>query len=348
MAMVEVAYELKGVADYLTACQFTMPMENILGADLWLDYMKNNQSASVEDVARKITEKVLERARAKGKTTTFSTTKLSAVADLGARIGQFGNQLSTEGAQNWNEVLEAWQGTNTSQLDDPKYCDLVEFVSLVKSKPNLQLKPTIVSAANDVLASMNLAVIYKDTYCAAAPIVTRNGLNIHFPRTMQEFDSTNYVRLEFHATNWHSFLSNFVNSIGGQGGGCPTTCATARTIAVGQTVQCSFTGADSTNWFSIPVTAGTNYRFQLCGFTAPTDYDFYIAYACNDQNWAAYSELVGCEDGNWQPAQAQLVILIHRFTGSGSYTFSVTQAGPNIVSPPLVPTCKDQHIYEGV
>jgi hypothetical protein len=221
MAMAEVAYEIKDVTDFMTACQFTMPMENVLGADLWLDYLKSNLGASDSTIAVTIAQKVLVRARAKGKTTTYAAIRSSAVGDLGARIGAFGNQLSTEGAQNWDEVLQSWQATNTSQLDAAYYCDLLEFASIAKQKPGLSTHPTIVTAANDLIANIRSAVIYTETYCATAPLVTRNGLNVHFPRTMEEFDSTNYVRLAFRATNWHQFIWNFVQSIGG-GGQDPT------------------------------------------------------------------------------------------------------------------------------
>jgi hypothetical protein len=53
MSMVEVAYELKDNADYMVACQFTMPMQSILGSDKWLaDLVANpDMSARPEPVS---------------------------------------------------------------------------------------------------------------------------------------------------------------------------------------------------------------------------------------------------------------------------------------------------------
>jgi hypothetical protein len=371
MAMAEVAYELKPVADYMTACQFTMPMENVLGADLWLGWIRDNSGASTSDVAHKVCEKVLERARGKGKTTTYSMIKLSAMDAVGAKLGAFGNMLSTEGAGHWNEVLDAWTQTNTIDLDKAYYCDLLEFVSLIKLEPTLQNIPTIHAAADSLVAAINAAVIYKDTYCAAAPIVTRNGMNVHFPRTLQEFDSTNYVRLAFHGTNWQAFLSNFVGSIGPQdptgrccynnntacqdvtqaacnqlagtwaqnltcagnpcqaGATCPATCATAQLVQLGETVNCQFSAAaqDTVNWFGVSVVAQVNYRFELCGFTDPVDYDLFFYGDCASAPLGVSQE-VGCENATGSFTGTGVVGLkVLRFAGSGPYFLRVTQIG---------------------
>ena len=108
MAMVEVAYELDSVASYLTACQFTMPMQNILGADLWLGWLKNNTAASPSELAHKIAENVRVAAENKQKTSHYAMIDLSQIHTLGARIGTFGNVLVTEGGQHWSEVQHAW------------------------------------------------------------------------------------------------------------------------------------------------------------------------------------------------------------------------------------------------
>ncbi|MCC6475782.1 hypothetical protein IT157_01895 [bacterium] len=213
MAMVEVAYEFRNVADYMTGCQFTMPMENILGADIWLGWLKDNLDASPDQFARKIAESVRERAEFKQKTTQYGMIALGQMNTLGSRVGAFGNILVQEGGQYWNEVQAAWQGTHSTQYDNQAYVDLREFANRVKQQEHLQNSNLIRTAADDVISAINAAVPFTNSYFYGSdPVVPRGGLNIHFPYQMQQFDSSNYVTLEFRATNWQSFLSTFLRS----------------------------------------------------------------------------------------------------------------------------------------
>lgn len=219
MAMVEVAYELRAVADYMTACQFTMPMQNVLGADLWLGWLKDNTGADSYNLAHKIAEKVSEAAQNKQKTTHYAMIKLSVMNDLGAKIGQLGNILVTEAAQHWDEVQHAWGETHFTQYDNIAYVDLREFTNKLNAEPTLSTINLISNAAADVRNLLNSdgAVPYTNVYVKPGdPNVPRGGLNIHFPFDVQDFDSSNYVTLEFRQTNWHAFLSTFLQSMGQQ------------------------------------------------------------------------------------------------------------------------------------
>ncbi len=212
MAMVEVGYELRNVADYMTASQFTMPMQNVLGADLWLLWLKDNLGVSTLDVARKIAEKVNLAAQNKQKTAHYAVMDLSRMVSLGATIGNWGNYMVTETGDYWNEVVHAWQQTNTN-YDNPAYVDLREFANKVKLEEHLALINLIRNGADSVIAAVNAAVPYTSTHFQSPDQpVPRGGLNIHFPFQMAQFDSANYVTNEFRSTNWHAFLSTFLRS----------------------------------------------------------------------------------------------------------------------------------------
>lgn len=216
MAMVEVGYELRGVSSYLTACQFTMPMQNILGADLWLGWLKDNMGASPADLAHKIAEKVREAAENKQKTSHYAMIDLSQMQTLGSRIGQFGNVLVTEADQYWGEVQHAWSQTHSTQYDNPTYVDIREFANKIMAEPTLSTINLVRNAAQDIINGVNAAIPYTAAYFYPPDQpVPRGGLNIHFPYQLAQFDSANYVALEFRQTNWHSFLSTFLRS-GGQ------------------------------------------------------------------------------------------------------------------------------------
>ncbi|MFH1010360.1 MAG: clostripain-related cysteine peptidase [bacterium] len=218
MAMVEVGYELRNVASYMTASQFTMPMQNVLGADLWLAWVKDNLGASPSDLAQKIAEKVSQAAQNKQKTCHYAMIDLSQMNNLGARIGTWGNYLVTETGNYWNEVVHAWGQTHFTQYDNPAYVDLREFANKVKLEEHLAQINLIRNGADSVIAAVNAAVPYTNVYVKPGdPNVPRGGLNIHFPYQMQDFDSANYVTNEFRATNWHAFLSTFLRSSGTSG-----------------------------------------------------------------------------------------------------------------------------------
>jgi len=219
MAMVEVGYELRNVADYMTASQFTMPMQNVLGADLWLLWLKDNLGDSPRNVAQKIAEKVNLAAQNKQKTAHYATIDLSRMTSLGATIGNWGNYMvtETETGNYWNEVVHAWQQTNTN-YDNPAYVDLREFANKVKLEEHLSQINVIRNGADSVIAAVNAAVPYTSTHFQSPDQpVPRGGLNIHFPFQMQQFDSANYVTNEFRSTNWHAFLSTFLRSSGASG-----------------------------------------------------------------------------------------------------------------------------------
>lgn len=219
MGMVEVAYELRSVCEYMTACQFVMPMENILGADLWLGWLKDNQSASNDQYSRKIVQSVIERAQFKQKTTHYAMMKMSEMQNLGAALGNFGNILVQEGGQHWNEVLNAWNSTHATNLDNPKYVDVREFTNQIQAQPTLATINLINSNAVNVRNALNSAIPFTDTYFhSPTRPVPRGGVNVYIPWQVDQFlpDSVSYSSLQWRATNWHSFISTFVRSLGQQ------------------------------------------------------------------------------------------------------------------------------------
>ncbi|MBK6765437.1 MAG: hypothetical protein IPG71_03675 [bacterium] len=218
MSMAEVAYELRSVCDYMTSCQFTMPMENILGADLWLGWLKDNQGASNEDYAHKVVESVIQRAQFKQKTTHYAMIKMSEMQNLGAALGNFGNILVQEGGAHWNEVLTAWNSTHSTNLDNPTYVDVREFTNQIQAQPNLAASNLINQNAVAVRNALNAAVPFTDTYFHSPDNpVPRGGLNVYIPWQLNQFvpDSVSYSNLQWRSTNWHSFVSTFVRSLGG-------------------------------------------------------------------------------------------------------------------------------------
>jgi hypothetical protein len=252
------------------------------------------------------------------------------MTSMGSKIGNFGNTLVQESGNYWSEVLDALSQTHGTPYDNLAYTDLREFANKVKSEEHLSQINLIRNGADSIIAAINMAVPYTNVYIKPGdPNVTRGGLNIHFPYQAQDFDSANYVTLEFRPTNWHSFLSTFLQSLGGVPvGQCPTTCPEALEIPVGTPfTQCQLVGTDSTHWFKVHITTGT-YRFQLADFGQGADFDLLTGLDCNTPIETCYGANDGPEDFSCSfQGSGYLILLVYRYSGSGGYTLLVTQTG---------------------
>ena len=223
MSMVEVAHQLKGYGDYMVASQFVMPMRSVLGSEEWLGTLTSNPEMSVEELAKDIARAVYNTGVSQGKIVHMAATDLSKLDALASKIGTFGQTLLTETGIYWYEVFEAWNNTHYTDYDDPTFVDLREYVINIQNEPNLGNIPAIASEAQALKDAINEAVIYTSTNAAGIP---RGGLCIHFPWSQALFDSTNYVKTDFTATNWYKFLSVFIASISPGGDSTATVSGT--------------------------------------------------------------------------------------------------------------------------
>jgi hypothetical protein len=344
MAMAEVAYELRNVADYMVAGQFVMPMTNLLAADLWLDWLRSNPGMSSANVAQKIAENVIVRAQAHQKTIQFAVIALEQMPSLASEVGSLGNILIANAAPHWNEVLDAWDQVHAS-FDAPAFVDLREFAVRILQETNLGQNNLIQNAANNVIALMSSAVPFTSVYFQPPDQpVARGGLSIHLPVQYGEFDSSNYAALEFQQTNWINFLSAFLQNAGGQEPtgrccynnntqcvvstqsecaqlqgiwtqglnctapcqqpDCADSCHQAQTIQIGQNVE-ECQFTDQHRLHWFRITLNPGtYRFHLSNFPQGADYDLYTFGQCSDYP----SSPTLCSGNNAGPEDFQCVI----------------------------------------
>jgi len=215
MSMAEVAYEIKDHADYMVAGQPVLFAGNF-GSDEWLRHLVDNPGSDPLDIAKKMVEAAYNSSNHRQFPGHMAVTDLSRIGTLAAKIASFGNLISKAmSSQLAGEVYHAFSETHKTENDDPAACDLREFCMKIKQEPTLKENPEVVSNANDVVSAINDAVPLTMTN---EPGVPRGGLSIHLPWKLELFDSTNYVKCMFQATNWHAFLSKFIGNLGGGGG----------------------------------------------------------------------------------------------------------------------------------
>lgn len=210
MSQVEVAYELKDLSDYMVSSEFMMPARSVIGFDKWLAELVADPKMGAYDVAEKIAQAVYDKGVAAQKNVHMAVIDLNKVAALGSKVSNLGNTLVTETRGYWGEVLHAWSQTHVTDLDDPAFVDLREFVKRLIQEEHLKDINLIKNAAQDVIDAVNKTVKFTKTN---APGIPRGGLTIYFPSEEAQFDSSNYVKLSFHETNWPNFLSIFLASI---------------------------------------------------------------------------------------------------------------------------------------
>ncbi len=215
MGMVEVGYELKDNVDYLVACQFTMPMQSILGSDKWLAQLSADPDMAPSDIASKVVDAVYATAEEKQKPCHMAASDLSKIGEVGQKISAFGNNMVTEAGEHWDEVLDAFTQTHYTAYDDPAFVDLREYCKKIVQEPNLKDINLIKNAAEAVISAINSCVVITKTN---VPTVPRGGFCIHFPYVEELFEYDDYTKLQFAQTNWQNFLYEFINSTGGGGG----------------------------------------------------------------------------------------------------------------------------------
>jgi hypothetical protein len=324
-AMVEVAYELRECADFIMASQFVMPMEAVLDGDIWLTWLREHTDATPREFFESIVQTITDASGAKGRTINYVLIDPAAMSELAGKIGAFGNSLIEENGGYWDEVAHAWAETNVESYDESQSVDIREFAKNIQLEPHLSQSNLILEKAADVANAVDAAVIHSSLYFGPSEEpIPRGGLNIHLPIFTFQFDSSDYVALEFASANWQAFISHFLAT----GSGCPTQCADAAAIIVGNSIAtCHLTEQNPQQWFKVTLTKG-DYRFSLCDFPAGADYDLYTYASCEDfpQNpTRCTSDLPGCDEFTCRIDETtELRILVNGYAGTmGSYTLSI-------------------------
>lgn len=205
MSMVEVAHQLKDKANYLIALQFDLPIKDMLSSSEWLQSLANNPGISSRNLARNITEIIhtIVLANPEIATASMSAIDLSKVDALTSKIADFGSVLVTHTGDHWKEVLDAREFLS---YIPSYYFDLKRFSQNIYSSNDLD--STIQSAAQAVENATEVTVVKR----WSKPDLGYGGLSIHFPFDSETFDSTDYVQLAFAVSNWHIFLSEFIQA----------------------------------------------------------------------------------------------------------------------------------------
>jgi hypothetical protein len=202
MSVVEVAYQLKDKASYLVSSQYRDFQRNILCFAIWLPDLTINPNMGVRSLAREIVQTTYTTAVNQGIAVNISVISLSQVDALISKITDFGSLLVNHTGDYWKEVVDARQ---ILYHLPSHFFDLKKFCQNIQTSADLD--STIKNAAQTV-ENANDAVVVKTLSSESG----YGGLCIHFPYESSDFDSTRYVELDFAVSNWHVFLSRFLQA----------------------------------------------------------------------------------------------------------------------------------------
>ncbi len=211
MATAEVAYQIMDRAQYMIASQFKWYPDNIMGSTEWLPYLTDNPDIDAKSVAMKVTRAIYNAAQSISpyKHVHSILIHLPKIAQVATDVSNLGKDLIDSTGTFWNEVWDAWDASHISGYNDSEsiFVDLREFARQIQSQPNLN--STIKNYADTLEDSIDEAVLAEFMH---PDYPNLGGISIHFPWNQDDFDSTSYVQLDFVTTNWHSFVSTFIQS----------------------------------------------------------------------------------------------------------------------------------------
>ncbi|MBD3192984.1 MAG: PQQ-binding-like beta-propeller repeat protein [Candidatus Heimdallarchaeota archaeon] len=212
MNMLEVAYELRDLADYLVASEEVMYGQVVDWEDVLTRY-GNNQLMSMAQLSTELVESYAEDWTPVDIPTTYSAIDLSVVSSIIPYVNDL-TTILTDLANNGYTFELGQVRAATQDFYDPMFMDFIHYLENLLAKDSLlTAEPTLEATIDALLTQLNSAVIanYQHLFDNNA-----NGLSIYMPYDYVKYDTdiadylratNNYENLDWLADgNWEAFL----------------------------------------------------------------------------------------------------------------------------------------------
>lgn len=198
MATLEIAYELRGVADVEVASQVNAkpwPYRAIVTS------LSRSPARSAGELARTIVASVEDEiAEGRRQDAVSAFWSGSAVEDLAAAFGTYAKRVTALIDTDWPGVHDAVM-TKAQRIDDPHQVDLVSLTRVLgKQDPSAR-------AAGDAVRARFRSMRIANVAHTAHPHV--NGLSIFCPKSTRIDLADAYKGTEFRTNRWAGFLAKF-------------------------------------------------------------------------------------------------------------------------------------------
>jgi hypothetical protein len=205
MAMIEVTYQNKDLADIMVASEAGGLGEYTYTA--FLKVLTQHPEMSADRFAGYIVDTYGDY---HGCTSTQSATDLTRIGNITGQLDVF-TQAIMDADNLWDTVGTVREGSlRFSDLNNEYYYDLGDFASRVSETVH---NPTVKQASLDLIDSINSVVLYN-YFCPEISVAT--GLSIYFPSILNyslAYQEENAGRDFADSTNWDEFLQAFYSHI---------------------------------------------------------------------------------------------------------------------------------------
>jgi hypothetical protein len=207
MSMVEVAYQMRSVANYSVGSEESEPGEG-WPYDLILKSLAANPGMKPEDVARLIVAQYIASYKSNDNVTQAAV-RLASLNALAGALSGLGKALAAALAvpSQRNAIMTARAQVQEYSRPYDDYCDLIDLCALLESAPTGN---QVRAACSAVKSSAAKAIVVSG--CKGSAVDQSHGLSIYFPKRRL---SLLYKTLDFTKSGaWDEFLKAYIASVG--------------------------------------------------------------------------------------------------------------------------------------
>lgn len=212
MGQVEVAYQIRDLADYMVASEDVMwPRTTIVPT--WLEYLTQNPNTPPDTLSFKVVDAVYNAADSANRPVTIAAIDLSQMEELGKAIKRLTDDLRTidpakaQGfldAQNMAYREKAYWDGEEYLVDDTSFVDLNDFFVQIKQNQTILLSEYTKNLIEDIFDMLEYVVPYYKYKHA----FSRCGMSIYFPYRWAVYkdEEEKYTRLKFEEIGWSTLI----------------------------------------------------------------------------------------------------------------------------------------------
>jgi hypothetical protein len=207
MGTMEVAYEMRGKADYMVATSSSLAQPGFLASGRWLLDLASDPDMSGERLGRFMVARMAEQAQSAHDTlATFNLLDLRQTESLARQFSILADSLRPAVEGNSAQILQIWQSLWDLRTGDSAAIDLPAFVETLRTDSSFNSRDGIRQAADHVHDALDQMLIDRRSTRTGN---LRRGLTIYSPMVLLPPDLESYHALQMSTDQpgWASLLA---------------------------------------------------------------------------------------------------------------------------------------------
>ena len=206
MNTMEVAYEMRGKADYMVATSSILPQPGFLACDEWLRDLCADPTQNGERLGRFMVARMTERATAAHDTlATFNLVDVRSLGALAQDISDLADSMTTILHGHSARILQIWQSLWDAQASDSSAIDLPAFVDAIRADSVFYSVAGVHQTADLVQSAISQVLVDRRSTRQGS---LRQGLAIYSPIVPSPTDMQTYnsLRMSQDEPGWANLL----------------------------------------------------------------------------------------------------------------------------------------------